>query len=143
MPLHARDLMTAQPLTLAPGATFLEIQHLFVEAQIHCAPIVDAAGTVLGIVSASDLLRALDQECDEDVDPNEPVDDLGDLSERLRTLTARELATPEPIWVSPDAPIDQVARRMREEGIHGVLVGSEGRLAGVLTTFDLLHAVRT
>ncbi len=39
-------------------------------------------------------------------------------------------------------PVDQVAERMRRERIHRVLVGSDGKLAGILTSFDLLGAVR-
>ena len=46
-----------------------------------------------------------------------------------------------PIWVSPDCAICEVARLMRAEGIHRVLVGHDRRLAGILTAFDLLQAV--
>ena len=51
------------------------------------------------------------------------------------------IATPEIIFVSPDAPAAEVAQLMRTEGIHRVLVGTKQRLEGILTAFDLLRAV--
>lgn len=134
--------MMPDPITVAPDTPFLQVQHLFLEAGISGAPVVDGQGTVIGVVSTSDLLRAVDQACDDDIDPA-PAEGHGDvaLAERLAELTARDLATPEVVWVSPDASIADVARRMRGEGIHRVLVGLEGRLIGILTPFDLLREV--
>ena len=137
--LRARDLMQAPPITIAAHVHFLEIQHLFVRAGIGGAPVLDERGRVIGIVSASDLLRAVDQAFDEDVDPAPRA--RARLQEQLDALTARDLATPEVVWVSPLAPLAEVARVMRDEGIHRVLVGDRGRLEGVLTTFDLLRAL--
>jgi CBS domain-containing protein len=39
-------------------------------------------------------------------------------------------------------PVDRVAELMGREGIHRVLVGEDAQLHGILTTFDLLQAVR-
>lgn len=130
----------AEPITVRADASFLEVQHLFVEAQIGGAPVVDAQGNVIGVVSAADLIRVVDQICDEDLDPNEPADE-PNLADQLAKLTAADIATPEPIWVSPDATAVEIAQLMREEGINRVLVGTEGRLVGILTALDLLKAV--
>lgn len=131
--LRARDVMKSDPLTVPPDAPFLEVQHLFVEAQIGGAPVVDAGGSVLGIVTSTDLLAAVDQVYDEDVDGEE---------ERLEDLTALDIASRDPVWVAPDMPIDEVAAIMRAGGVHRVLVGDDGRMLGMLTTFDLLEAVK-
>ena len=133
MPLRAADLMTANPITIAPETSVLDVQHLFVQANIGGAPVVDSSGVVRGVITSTDLLRVMDQVCDEDLDPGE--------SDDVDGLTAIDVATPSPIWVAPDAPLSEVARVMRHEGIHRVLVGSGGQLAGVLTSFDLLAAV--
>lgn len=137
MSLVARDVMHANPLSVVAATSFLELQHLLVVAQVSGVPVVDANGTVVGVVSATDLLRAADQVFDEDRDPDEPEA----LVDRFRTLTARELATPEVTWVTPDTPVEQVAERMRTDGIHRVLVGERGRLEGILTAYDLLRVV--
>lgn len=132
MTLRARDLMQAEPITLAADTPFRQIQHLFVVARIGGAPVVDESGVVVGNLSATDLLRALDQTLDDEVDPG---------ADRLDTLTARAMATPDVIWVTPEATLAEVARRMRAEGVHRVLVGERGRLVGVLTAYDLLQAL--
>src|SRR5690606_8826401 len=109
--------------TVAAETPLLELVHLFVVGQIRGAPVVDRTGAVLGVVSTTDLLRTVDQVCDDEIDAGEPASGAGALRERLASLTAIDVATPEVAWVSPDAPVAQVARRMRAEGIHRVLVG--------------------
>jgi CBS domain-containing protein len=133
--------MKRDPITVRPDTPFLEIQRLFVQAHIGGAPVVDADGRVEGMITSSDLLRALDELCDEDLDDAEPEDEQA-LLDRLATLTAREVETPEAIWVAPDTPLAEVAKRMRDEAVHRVLVGEDGKLAGILTAFDLLEAVK-
>jgi CBS domain-containing protein len=146
MAICARDLMQRDPVTLAPSMAFLEIQHLFVVAQISGAPVVDR-GVVLGIISSTDLLRIADQACDDEVDvippePAHPDHPAGPaLPELLEAMTAADIVTPDPVWVTPDTPIDQVAKLMRSAHIHRVLVGEAGRLDGLISTFDLLAAI--
>lgn len=140
MAFRARDLMCTGLITVRPEMSLLEVQHLFVVSQISGAPVVDADDRVVGVISSSDLLRAVDQVCDEDIDPSPPTGDDA-LPERLGALTAREVATAEVVWIAPDTPIAQVAKRMREEGVHRVLVGTPSRLEGILTAFDVLEAV--
>lgn len=130
--------MKRDPITVRPDTPLLEAQHLFVEAAIGGAPVVDASGVVRGFLSRSDLLDVIDQMCDEDRDPGED----GDVVEHLHKLTVLDVAAPDPIWVAPDTTVAEVAQRMRAAGIQRVLVGTDGRVAGILTAFDLLQAVR-
>ncbi|HEX7699431.1 MAG TPA: CBS domain-containing protein, partial [Kofleriaceae bacterium] len=43
--------------------------------------------------------------------------------------------------VDPDTTIEEVARVMLSQRVHRVLVSGANGLEGILTTFDLLHAV--
>jgi CBS domain-containing protein len=140
MPERARDLMTTPVLTVAHDAPLLEVQHLFVVAHISGAPIVDKTGKVLGIVSSSDLLRTSDQVHDDEIDPV-PREKPDGAVERLLAFTASDVAAGDVVWVSPETPAPQVARLMRDEGVHRVLVGDNERLEGILTSFDLLRAL--
>jgi CBS domain-containing protein len=137
MSLLARDLMQATTLTVPADLPFVDVQHLFIESQVSGAPVLDAAGAVLGLITATELLQAVDQALDEDVDPGEPAD----LEDRLGMLTAAELATPDVVWIPPTMPAREIAQLMQRDGVHRVLVGEPGRLAGIVTTFDLLRAV--
>jgi predicted transcriptional regulator len=136
MTLLARELMQPNPITVSSHMPLLELQHLLVVAHISGVPVVGADGQVTGVVSATDVLNAIEQALDEDHDPGES----DDLLEELRAITAGDIATPEVVWVSPDTAVAEVARMMRAEGIRRVLVGN-GRLEGILTAYDLLRAV--
>jgi len=136
MSLLARDVMEPNVLTIRADMRFRDVQHLFVQTGCSGAPVVDDRGAVVGVVSAMDLLRAADQAYDDDIDPGE-----GDAPD-VGVLTALDLATPEAVWVSPDASVAHIARAMREHGIHRVLVGTNGKLAGIISTFDLIRVVR-
>jgi CBS domain-containing protein len=132
-----RDLMERNVLTIPATMPFTEIVHLIVVAGVHGAPVIDDQGTVVGVISAMDLLRATEQAFDDERDEGEGSDPLA----QLRSTTAIKLASPEPTWTSPETPAGELARLMRDGGIHRVLVGSQGRLDGIVTAFDLLRVV--
>jgi len=121
--LRARDLMERDIITVSPETPILDIQRLFVEEEIHGAPVVGEDGIVYGVVSALDLLRAVRDD------------------EEVCETTAADAMTKVLVMVAPDASIEEVARTMREQHIHRVLVGEDRMLEGVLTTFDLLRVL--
>ena len=133
----ARDLMQANLVAVSESSPLVEVLHTLVVAQVSGVPVVDSTGAVVAVVSATDVLQAFEQALDEDQDEGEPAE----LSARLGTLTAGELATPDPVFVSSDAPVAEVAQLMRAESIHRVLVGTRERVEGIITAFDLLEVV--
>lgn len=133
----ARDLMRPNLIAVSENASLADILHTFVVAGVSGVPVVDAAGAVVAVLSATDVLQAVEQALDEDEDEGEPAE----LSDRLSTLTAGELATPDIVFVASDATVTDVAQLMRSECIHRVLVGSRERVEGIITAFDLLEAV--
>ena len=46
--------------------------------------------------------------------------------------------TEQVVEVAPDTPIRDVARALRENKIHRLLVIESGSLRGIITTFDLV-----
>ncbi len=55
----AGELMSAPPLVIQEHTTLQEIAGLFADRGINRAPVVDASGKLVGIVSRADLLKAL------------------------------------------------------------------------------------
>jgi CBS domain-containing protein len=56
-------------------------------------------------------------------------------------LTVRDIMDPDPVTVTPDAPVQEVVRVLREHGLSGVPVVSEGgRCLGIITDGDLIMA---
>jgi CBS domain-containing protein len=130
MPRVARDLMQAPPLTVAADTSLVDVQHVLVLARAGGMPVVDHDGSVLGMIDALDVLRAFD-------DAFDSPDPLG----QVRTLTARDVFAPDPVWIDPDTSATQIAEVMQREKVERVLVGIAGQLLGVVAAGDLLPDV--
>lgn len=128
---HAHDLMQRDIITVTPETPILDVHRLFVEEEIHGAPVVDESGRVRGVLSALDLLRIVREE----LEPADPED-------RVKDATASDAMTKELVTVKPEASVEEIARTMLAHHVHRVLViGSDRELEGVITTFDLLRVL--
>lgn len=146
----AKDLMKADLLTVSPEASLLGIHHLYVEEEIHGAPVVDADGNVLGVVSSLDLLRAVQDVYEsgattptyfrEDLPYSGPdwIQAPEDFQDRLRELTAEDVMGSDLVTVSENDTVAEIASVMRKQRVHRVLVVEKAQLRGLVTTFDLL-----
>lgn len=93
-------------------------------------PVVDDAGRLVGVLSNSDVLQALA----EHTDPEE--------RERIfEQSEVRDLMTPRPQTVTPDASVKDAAQRMLYLEVHRLFVERDGKLAGVISTTDLVRAM--
>lgn len=150
MSLHARDIMQRHVVTVDPEASLLDIHRLFVEEEIHGAPVVDDEGRILGVISTLDLLRAVDEERDTAVAESSYFRDFlpysgpdwgaspEDFQERLAQRTVSEVMTEGAITVDGDASIPEVARTLRTRNVHRVLVVDRELLVGIISAMDLV-----
>ena len=54
-----RDLMTAEPETVLEGTPLAEAADRLADRRIGCLPVVDESGRLAGLLSETDVLRAL------------------------------------------------------------------------------------
>ncbi len=146
----ARDVMQTHLVTVEPDLPLIDAHRLFVEEEITGAPVVDETGRFIGVISSTDLVRAIGEEHESAT--SEPhyfrqwLEFSGpdwtratpDFQDRLASLSVADAMTPGGIAVGPDASIAEVAGLMRRHRIHRVLVVENEVLAGILTTFDLI-----
>ena len=146
----ARDVMQSQVLSVSPDDPLHLVQRLFYEEAIHGAPVIDEDGRVLGIVTSTDVLRAAAEA--HDIAPAEPSafsDDLdignggwgmapADFKARLQDTNVSDYMTEGVVQVEPATPVSQIARKLRENHVHRVLVVDDGKLCGIVSTFDLM-----
>ena len=152
--LRARDLMERDVITVAPETRLLDVHRLFVEEEIHGAPVVGEDTIVRGVVSTLDLLRVVREELEPGAGATVPTyfrDELPysgpdwlrmpeDFQDRMQELTAGDAMTREIVAVDPDETVYDVARTMLDHHVHRVLVLDAGVLRGVISAFDLLRA---
>ena len=55
--MRAKDIMTANVVTISPEAEIAEIAQLLIDKNISGVPVVDANGRPVGMVSEGDLLQ--------------------------------------------------------------------------------------
>ncbi len=147
--LKARDVMTPDPVCVPPSASIRELARVFEEHEVSGAPVVDQEGTVIGVVSKTDLIRRCTQGT-LDIPPAylfEVLADSGDAEGPVGVIPeplvcVEDFMTEDPLMVAPELSIAAVARLMFEHRVHRVIVADEERFpVGIITSLDLLGAV--
>lgn len=125
------SLMTPAPITIGPDATLTDAWTEMLNGGFHHLPVV-AGGRLVGVISASDVMRAIGVQ--------DPV--LRDTGVVLDTSdTVRDLMTTDVTGVTPDMLLGDAVRLFARGAYHSLPVVSEGRLVGILTTTDILRAL--
>jgi len=151
MSLTARDIMETSVSSVSEDAPLIDVHRLFVEEEIHGAPVVSDDGRVLGVVTSADLLRATFEEHESSGATTDYLRDLvefsgpdwgsrmpEDFQDRLGELRASDCMSTSVVSVPPDASVSEVARLMRTHRVHRVLVTGDDQLIGLISTFDLV-----
>jgi CBS domain-containing protein len=122
------ELMSSDPIAVSADAPLADAANLLEHHHIHGLPVIDALGSLVGVVSQTDMLRARTTE---------------DLWTRWPGLRVRHLMSSPALTISVDAPIAEAARFMERERVHRlVVVGDDGDTPiGILSTSDLVHAI--
>ncbi|HEY0016180.1 MAG TPA: CBS domain-containing protein [Longimicrobium sp.] len=134
-----RDVMRMQMVTVVPEMTVRELAHVLLDAGIRSAPVLDAAGKIVGLASQSDVIapRATRPRADGmDADCASPSCACG-----LAELRVRDVMGPVGPTVSPDEPLPRLVRRFVRERVQRALVVENGMLLGIVTPIDVLGAI--
>jgi CBS domain-containing protein len=144
--LRVRDAMTGTLFAVAPDTSLVTAARLFALHHVTGAPVIDEGCRPIGVISQSDL-----------VDPERPrtgrfgrpiyyrveagavqeVSDEGPISDGI----VAHAMSPFVLAIAPDSPVSDAARLMVAENVHRLMVIERGRLAGIITTMDVLRAV--
>jgi CBS domain-containing protein len=129
-----QELMSAEVVTVRPGTSIAEAAKVLLDADITAAPVVDAGGAVVAIVSRRDLLAH--REVDDPrthlrgapLDPTDPPHVVADVMSRaVTTLESGDDAA-------------HATRVMLDYGFASVPVVDRGRLVGMVSVTDILRA---
>ena len=143
--LCARDVMTAGMAAVPPETPVAAIARMFADRGISAVAVTDVAGTLLGIVTESDLIRRL---ADEDEQPSGWLSRLfdspvgrADRYARSHGVKASEVMTERVVTANPGDSAAHVARLMEEHRVRRVPVTEGGGLLGVVTRSDLVRTL--
>ncbi|MBN1594745.1 CBS domain-containing protein [candidate division FCPU426 bacterium] len=144
----AKDIMTRDVFTVRPETTVKEVAHFFLEKKISGAPVVDAAGKLVGIVTEDDLIfRDANVHLPTVVtifdsiiyleNPHKYEHELQKvIGGKVEDIMTRALVT-----ISPETDLQEMATLMHEQKRHLLPVLEGGALVGIVGKADLVRAI--
>ena len=144
----AGEIMTREVVTVKKETTVRELAELFTLHRIGSIPVVDDNGSLIGIVSESDLVEQ---------DKNFHIPTVISLfdwviylesekkfEKELKKMTAQtvgDIYTEDVNTVTPTTPISDIADIMSREKINSLPVVEGGRIVGVVSRIDLIRTM--
>jgi CBS domain-containing protein len=144
--LKARDVMTTEVQTVGVDTPLEEIARLLAARHISGVPVVDNAGSVVGIVSESDLVDEHKREARiprvalYGVFPI-PDDLLIEAARHGMTLPARDLMTPKVVTATEETTVHELGDLMARHEVNRIPILRDGRLVGIVCRADLIRAL--
>lgn len=143
----AKDVMSRRIFKARPWQYAREVARLLDDRGVSGAPVVDALGRLVGVVSKSDLVHA---ERGGDRRP-ERLDFFrfpqaegflhGYYQGPSDRTTVRQIMTKGVVKADESTAVGDLAQLMLGRGIHRVLITRKGRLTGVVSALDLLKVL--
>lgn len=145
-----REVMTEKVVTLRPDQTFEAAADLLAEHHIGAAPVVDAGGSLVGLLRDEDLIVS---EANLHVPtwftffgvdvpvPGQQKHFEAELK-RMVAATVADLMATDVDTCSPDDMLGEVASKMHDSEItHMPVVDADGKLVGIVARGDIVRRV--
>jgi len=120
--LTAGQIMQKPVLATTTRASARDVAAQLVRNEFSGMPVTERDGTVLGVVTEADVLRALSE------------------GKALEMLTANDIMTAKPATVDVQAPLTEIIQILQEHRILRVPVTERGRLVGIISRSDIIRA---
>ena len=148
MPQLAKDIMRRDVVCVPKTMDLHELAKLFLQRGITGAPVVDADGSLAGVISQTDLVyynltRGDELVVDSHFYQNARVEGQhvprGFQVEDYNTGCVADVMTPVVHSVLESATVEAVARLMTRKHIHRVIVRRGRAIAGIISALDVLR----
>ena len=146
--ITAKDIMTKEIISVTPETEIAQAAKLLLTNRINGVPVINDAGELVGILCQSDLI--IQQK-------NIPIPSLFTLLdgfipltsskkidkevEKIAATKAADAMTANPVTVSSDTGIEDVAALMVEKSYHTLPVVDAGKLVGIVGKEDVLRTL--
>jgi CBS domain-containing protein len=143
--MQARDIMVAPVITASPNASIKSVAEMFIRYGISAGPVVGDNGKIVGIISEGDLLHRAETGTEKRrswwlrafVGPDTLADDYI----KAHTRKVSDAMTREVVTASPETPLHEIASLLEKHAIKRVPIVQDGRLVGLISRANLLHAI--
>ncbi|MDD2366256.1 MAG: CBS domain-containing protein [Desulfuromonadaceae bacterium] len=146
--LKVADIMTSKVVSIKETTTVREMADIFDSMRFGTLPVVDEAGNLTGIVTASDLVeqdRPLHIPTVISIfDWVIPIEGEGALQRELNKITAQtasELASTDVVTVSASDLVSTAAEVMSSRKLHALPVVEGKKLIGIVSRIDIIRSM--
>ena len=115
----AQDIMTRKVYTIRSDASAQEAAQLLDQHRISGLPVVDEGSDIIGVVTEADIISKVDKE----------------------GLRVSDIMSTEVISVNEETAASEIALLLTERKIKRVPVVQDGKLVGIVSRADIVHAV--
>ena len=145
----ARDIMTADPITATADLPVTDAAQIMAKERVGALPVVDAQGTLVGLVTEGDLIMR-------DAKVHFPTylhllggyifypgstEKFEDSLRKAVGATVGDVMTAEPLTVSVDAAIADVATLLVDREVSRIPVMDGDHLVGIVSKSDVVRAI--
>ncbi len=121
--MKAAKLMRRPVVAATPRASVRDIAMQLVANGFSGMPVAERDGTVIGVITEADILKALTE------------------GKSLETLAAEDIMTKNVISVDLETPMPDVMKLLQDNHILRVPVTDRGKLVGIISRIDLIRTV--
>lgn len=143
--MRVAEIMSPTVLSITSNATVFEAAELLVGAGVSAAPVIDAAGQIVGILSEADLIRRFEI----GTEPHKSflgrlfADDATAAAEytAFHSRHVKDVMTKDVVTVDENAPLGTVAELMDKHKVKRLPVVRDDEVVGIVSRSNLLQAL--
>jgi CIC family chloride channel protein len=130
--MRVRELMHKDVKTVDPEAAVNDAVVGLSDSHISALAVIDGMGRMVGVISSTDILTS-----------EAEAQDAVEREALFEQMMVRDIMTPRPLTVSPDADVREAAQQMLYAEVHRLFVTRDEQVIGVISTTDIMRAVAT
>jgi CBS domain-containing protein len=146
--MRAADVMTTDVITVDPETTVQSLATLLAERGISGAPVVDASGHLVGLISEGDLLHRAEigtarrhRERRRSWWLDDYASDVAREYVKDHGRTVKDVMTRDVVTVTEETELADVAALLEAKRIKRVPVTREGKVVGIISRANIVRAV--
>lgn len=127
-----KDIMSSDITSVSPNERLVHARRLMQDAKVGRLPVI-LDEELVGMVTSKDLMRVL-------IDFRKKVPEKYQKSQ-IKDVYVEDIMSENPLAISPDASIAEVADIMMDTGYNGLPVVDNGKVIGIITQTDILKLI--
>ena len=145
--MQVKDIMTINVISIGADESVAKAASLMLQNRISGLPVVDTEGELVGMVTEGDFLRRRELGTQRRrpkwlefiVGPGKLAEDYVRTSGRK----VQDIMTPDPWTISEDDTLEAIVEMMERHHIKRLPVTQGGRMVGIVSRANLMHALAT